>query len=303
MTKKSASVSDLIVAAEAWPETWRPAALWVAMQNTKATRASYGDVTRQFAGLARVPMAEVVKLHVIGYKMLLVDAGRAPATIRHRITVLRSLFGWAKDEGYHPGPNPARGIPIPRPRRVASAVALDGGQVGDLLDAAGSARDRALLALMADGGLRAGEVVALRRADFTTDGGQPIARVLDGKGAQARKVPLTARARDLVLVYLGGNTRQDGLGRPLFQARGGGPVSTRQLARVVAETAAAAGLGALSPHDLRRTFATRLLAAGAPAPEVQRAMGHQHLTTTAGYYLHGHAGRPLAEYLEGETGS
>lgn len=294
-------MNDLTIRGAAWAETWRPAALWVGMQNTRATRASYGDVVGQFANVARVPLAEVIDKHVIGYKMLLVDAGRAPATIRHRITVLRGLFSWAIEKAHHPGPNPAQGIPIPRRRRVASAVALDGEQVAALLDAAGSARDRAMLALMADAGLRAAEVVALAERDFTTDGGQPIARVLDAKGGQARKVPITARAHDLVSAYLGGKCRQGGPGFPLFQARGGGPVSRRQVGRIVADTAGLAGLGALSPHDLRRTFATRLLSAGAPIPEVQEAMGHVSMLTTAQYYLGGHHGRPLTEYLEGDA--
>lgn len=286
----------------AWLDGWRPAALWVAMQNTRATRASYRAVARQFATVARVPLAEVVQGHVIQYKSLLVDHGRAPATIRHRILVLSSLFEWAIDQAYHPGPNPARGIPIPKPRRVASAVALDGVQVGDLLAAAATARDRAMLALMADGGLRAGEVVGLARGDFITDGGRRIVRVLDGKGGQARKVVITARAVDLINGYLGESPRSDGPGRPLFVGPDGQAITTRQLARIVADVAERAGLGALRPHDLRRTFATRALAAGASIAVVQRDLGHANLSTTAGYYLPNarDGRRAAADYLGGD---
>lgn len=285
---------------ERWAETWRPAATFVAMANTTTTRRSYAVVVSQLTAVAPVPLGEVAAEHVIAYKMALVDAGRAPATIRHRLAVLRSLFEWAKAKGHHAGPNPAEGIPVPRAAKVGTSRALDDAEVAALLAATTTGRDRALLGLMADSGLRAAEVVALHESDVITDAGRWIVRVRSGKGGQPRKVAITARARDLVSAYLAeGEHRISGPGRSLFQHLSGGPgLTTRHLARIVAKAAEVAGLGVLRPHDLRRTFATRALSAGAPGPVVQEAMGHAHLETTARYYVPGFGGPRAAEFLE-----
>lgn len=293
---------SLVVAGGVWAESWRPAALWVAMSNTTATRHSRRDVIGQFARSARAPLLEVAQCDLITYKMALVDAGRAPATIRHRIAVLRSLFRWLIEAGHHPGPNPASGIPVPKGRRVARARSLTGEQMIELLAVATNARDRAMVGLMADAGLRASEIVSLDVADVLTDAGRWVARIRNSKGGGARKVALTARARDLIVVHRGEGARSTIPGFPLFHdlAGAGRRLTVRTVYRIVADLAGLAGLGDLSPHDLRRTFATRALNAGAPGPMVQRAMGHQSLTTTIGYYEPGHgAGGTVADFLEG----
>lgn len=282
-----------------WVATWRPVASWVAMANTTTTRRAYAVVVRQLTTVAPVPLGEMAAEHVIGYKMALVDAGKAPATIRQRLAVVRALFRWAEAKGHHAGPNPAEGIPIPRAAKMGTARALCDAEVITLLAATTTERDRALLGLMADSGLRAAEVVALAERDVITDGGRWIVLVRSGKGGQPRKVAITARARDLVLGYTLGENRIRGLGRPLFQHLSGGPgLTTRQLGRIVAKAAELAGLGILRPHDLRRTFATRALSAGAPGPIVQEALGHAHLETTARYYVPGFGGPRAAEFLE-----
>ena len=291
-----------LLAPAGWLETWRPAALWVAMANTAETRRSYAVVVRQLAAIAPVPFGELGREHLIAYKFALVDSGRAPATIRQRLFALRALFGWAEAEGLYPGPNPATGIPMPKARRAPKARALSGAEVSRLLEAAGSLRDRALLALLADGGLRAAEVVALAEADIRTEGGRWIAFVQSGKGGRDRRVPITARARDLVAEYIGeGESRIAGPGRLLFQGSGpaGEGLSTRQVSRIVASSAEAAGLGTLRPHDLRRTFTTRALEAGAPIGKVSAALGHSSIRTTARYYFGTGSGSSVAEFLEG----
>jgi len=200
---------DLVLAGpEHWAETWRPAVSWVAQANTQATRRAYTVALGQLTSLAPVALGDVQPEHAIAYKLALVDAGRAPATIRQRLSAVRALFDWAIEGGHHPGPN------------VSAYLAETG-----------------------------------------------------------KRIP--------------------GSGRPLFQHLAGGPgLSTRQVGRIVASTAGRAGLGALRPHDLRRTFATRALSAGAPGPVVQAAMGHAHLETTARYYVPGFGGPRAADFLE-----
>jgi len=296
-----------IVAVEggAWLESWRPAALFLAGANCVNTRRSYATVLRQFVAAAAVPLGMVVEGHVLLFKMQLVDLGRAPATVRHRLGVLSVFFAWAIERGHHPGPNPAAGVSRPPRRGVSRFVALDGRQVAELLAACPCARDRALLALLADAGLRMQEVVDLRERDLQSDGGSGVVVIRAGKGGRTRKVALTRRAVELVGAYLEAGPRLAGPGRPLFQDLGGRGrrLTTRQVDRRVRLAARRAGLGDIAPHDLRRTFASRALDAGAPLPVVQAAMGHSRLGQTADYYLRPLAGgRSVAAYLDGVVG-
>lgn len=288
-----------------WIETWQPAVVFIAGANSVHTRRAYATVLRQFAGVARVELPVVTELHVVAFKVELVDAGRASSTIRHRLIIVTQFFDWAIVRGYHPGPNPASGIPKPKRRQASTAVALTGPQVERLLAAAQNARDRALLVLMADAGLRVGEVVRLQERDLVTDAGRPVVIVRDGKGGKSRKVALTLRAVELAGQYLEEGSRVAGVSKPLIQAlraRGTG-LTERHVSRLVAEVTMQAGLPAISPHDLRRTFATRALQAGCPLPLVQAEMGHGELSTTAGYYVPGPRGMMVlreraADYLD-----
>lgn len=267
-----------------WVETWRPAAVFVAGANSPHTRRAYTTALRQFARSCACDLAAVVEEHVVGFKYWLVERGLAPSTIRHRLSVLRRFFRWCIERGHHPGPNPALGVPLP-PRRTGAGYALDGAQVGRLLGAARHLRDRAMLAVMVDCGLRAAEVAALTVDDLVGDRGLMAVRVraAAAKGGRPRVVVLSARAEGLIGEYLDGRER----GVLFCHLLGERALSVRHIHRIVRRAGRAAGLGTLSPHALRRTFATRSLDAGRPLPEVQRQMGHGDMTTTVGYYRPG----------------
>lgn len=295
----------MVMPGSAWLESWRPAAVYLAEANSRHTRRSYGVALRQFAAHASVLLAEVREAHVAGFKAWLVDLGRSPATIRHRLGVLRSFFAWAIDRGLHPGPNPAALISRPKRRGVTVSVSLDREQVERLLAACQTDRDRAMMAFMADGGLRVGDVVALNQRDLSTDGGRVVVIIRAGKGGRTRKVALTRRAAGLARLYLSNGPRVSAWCMPLFQDLGGRgrPLSERHVARLVSQAADRAGLGWVSPHDLRRTFATRALQAGAPLPLVQAEMGHQTMAETVAYYVPSPGGGTLlrerpADYLD-----
>ncbi len=145
-------------------------------------------------------------------------------------------------------------------------------------------RDRALLEVMYACGLRASETIGLDVADIDLHEGFLRAR---GKGSKERLVPLGRQAIAAITAYLRG-------GRPeligdrhelrLFVNFRGGPLTRQGLYKIVQRHARDVGLdGKMSPHTLRHSFATHLLAGGCDLRAVQEMLGHADIATTQMY--------------------
>jgi integrase/recombinase XerD len=146
-------------------------------------------------------------------------------------------------------------------------------------------RDRAALETLYATGCRASEVVGLRPGDLDLEGGS--ARCI-GKGDKERVVPLGARAREALGEYLKRDRPVLLAGRvglsTIFITRRGRPLSRVGLWVIVKQHVRAAGLPeAVSPHTLRHSFATHLLAGGADLRVVQEMLGHASIATTQIY--------------------
>jgi integrase/recombinase XerD len=145
-------------------------------------------------------------------------------------------------------------------------------------------RDRALLELMYACGLRASEAVGLLVSDVDLQAGVLRAR---GKGSKERIVPVGREAVRALRHYLD-RARPRLVGdRPedrLFVNHRGGGLSRQGLYKIVQRHAKAAGLEhKMSPHTLRHTFATHLLAGGCDLRAVQEMLGHADIATTQIY--------------------
>lgn len=148
-------------------------------------------------------------------------------------------------------------------------------------------------------GTRRAELVSIHVADIELD--PPSIRVV-GKGGKQRLVPLSPTAAPFLAAWL--EVRGTSAG-PLFCpiSRGGtlgvGRALTGEAVRqLLKRRALAAGLTAISPHDLRRTYAGDLLDAGADLPAVQQLLGHASPATTSRYDRRGdRARRAAAERL------
>jgi integrase/recombinase XerD len=163
-------------------------------------------------------------------------------------------------------------------------------QVTKLLDAPQPAdryqlRDRAILETLYAAGCRASEVVGLTMADLHLDAGFCKCQ---GKGGKQRIVPLGRPAVNALRAYLDGlrpkliATAPDG--DRVFVSRGGKPLSRETLWVLVKKYVRRAGLHAkVSPHTLRHSFATHLLAGGADLRTVQELLGHASIQTTQRY--------------------
>ena len=143
-------------------------------------------------------------------------------------------------------------------------------------------RDRAILEMLYATGLRVSELVGLRHTDLDAERREVRCR---GKGGKERVVPVGEVALGWVAAYLQERTLRDTGSSPwLFAGRGGRPVSRQTVWRLVRSTAARAEIGQrVSPHTLRHTFATHLLAGGADLRAIQELLGHARLATTQIY--------------------
>lgn len=147
-------------------------------------------------------------------------------------------------------------------------------------------RDRLMLELMYRAGLRVSEVVALKPRDIEEDG---IIRLYDAKGGDGTAYFDAARLGEQLQRWRAIRSRwllYADVDAPFFIRRDGKPVSVRYIQRRVKKLRETLGIaGVLTPHVLRHTYATELLEEGFTLTEVQAALRHAHLQTTA-VYLH-----------------
>jgi len=212
----------------------------------------------------------------------------ATATVARKLSALSSWYGFLAKVGVV-GANPVAGADRPRVARDHSAtVGLTAAEVDALLAAAErdtgpvAVRNRAVIAILADLGLRVGEVVGLDVADLGYERGHRSVRFV-GKGGAARRRALTPGTAAAVDAYLA--ARGTGPG-PLFVTATGGRLDRHAVFRLVRRLARDAGIAAwarLSPHSLRHAFATTARAEGVALEDVQDAMGHADPRTTRRY--------------------
>jgi integrase/recombinase XerD len=213
----------------------------------------------------------------------------APATVARKLSGLSSWYDFlAKLRAVDA--NPVGGADRPYVSRDHSAtVGLTPEQVDALLAAAEAAdgpaavRHRAALALLADLGLRVGELVSLDVGDVGWERGHRTVRFV-GKGGKPRRRALTPTAGAALDAYLA--TRDPAAAGPLFVTASGARIDRHAVFRLVrrlAQQAGIAGWERLSPHSLRHAFATTARAEGVPLEDVQDAMGHADPRTTRRY--------------------
>jgi site-specific recombinase XerD len=235
-------------------------------------------------------------LHVNAYARELERAGQTPSTVARKMSGLSSWYGFLVKVGGVTA-NPVIGADRPRVARDHSAtIGLSAAEVDALLAAAeadtGAARVRtyAVMAVLADLGLRVGEVVGLDIEDLGHERGHRSVRFVGKGGAQRRRAltPASAAAIETYLLQRSAETGTpvDQLNGPLFVTATGARLDRHAVFRLVRRLAARADIPAaarLSPHSLRHAFATAARDEGVPLEDVQDAMGHADPRTTRRY--------------------
>jgi len=145
------------------------------------------------------------------------------------------------------------------------------------------ARDAAVLALLYGSGLRISEALGLKRKDFSADAKADVLTVT-GKGNKTRMVPVLAQVANLVAEYVALCPYAPAADGALFVGAKGGPLSPRIVQLAMARLRGALGLPeTATPHALRHSFATHLLARGGDLRAIQELLGHASLSTTQIY--------------------
>ena len=137
-----------------------------------------------------------------------------------------------------------------------------------------------MLALLYGSGLRISEALGLKRADF----GSRDTVTVTGKGRKERMVPVLPQVAKLIADYVALCPYDLPADGPLFVGARGGPLSPRVVQLSMARLRGALGLAeTATPHALRHSFATHLLARGGDLRSIQELLGHASLATTQIY--------------------
>ena len=212
-------------------------------------------------------------------------SGLSARSVARELSAVRTFHGWLDQT--HGLPCPALGaIRAPKlPARLPRPVSPD--QAHRLIDASAShhepwiaARDLAALTLIWGTGMRIAEALSLRRRDA------PLPEILriTGKGGKVREVPVVPAAREAVDTYLNLCPHAPGPEGALFLGARGGPLHPRLLQGAMQTARQALGLpDTATPHALRHSFATHLLAAGGDLRAIQELLGHASLSSTQIY--------------------
>jgi integrase/recombinase XerC len=178
--------------------------------------------------------------------------------------------------------SPKIGKTLPRPLPIAAARRLsETDTASEAQEPWIAARDAAVLALLYGSGLRISEALGLKRSDL--DGARDAITVI-GKGRKQRMVPVLAQVQKLVADYVALCPYDLPADKPLFVGAKGGPLSPRLIQLAMARLRGALGLPeTATPHALRHSFATHLLARGGDLRAIQELLGHASLATTQIY--------------------
>lgn len=212
--------------------------------------------------------------------------GLTSRSLARKLSAVKTFYRWlAEREGFEAtavlstrAPKFQKKLPRPLDEDAARAV-IDLAEVQSDTDWVG-ARDVAVLTLLYGCGLRISEALGLTGADL------PLPEVLRirGKGDKERMVPVLPAARQAVERYVDLFPYPIGPEEPLFRGVRGGALGARAIQAVTAKVRMQLGLpSTATPHAMRHSFATHLLAAGGDLRSIQELLGHASLSTTQTY--------------------
>jgi integrase/recombinase XerC len=283
------AADDLAAAARAWLD-WldgeRRAALHTRLAYARDLAAALDFLTRHLG--APVSLADFETIGVAELRAYLAarrGQGLSAASAARALSAFRSFVRWLGKSGEAPNAallgirGPKRRTPLPRPlgeaqasRLVEAAEEHDEPWIG--------LRDTAAVLLLYGAGLRIGEALGLDVEDMpSTD----VMRIR-GKGGKERVVPILPVVREAIAAYHAACPFRRERGGPLFVGARGKRLDPAILQKRLRDLRRTLGLPeSATPHALRHSFATHLLAAGGDLRAIQELLGHSSLSTTQRY--------------------
>ena len=240
------------------------------------------DLTRFVEHCGDIPITDVSRDGVQDWMVAGYGQGLSPVTLARRLSALRGLLDMAMRSGWCEK-NVAAGIRPPKqPKRLPRALPPEQTiQMMHATDSSSEERDLALFAVMYGCGLRVSETVGLNLHDISMEGAE--LRVF-GKGKKERVVPIPEGVLRLMQNYLDQRVTSTTSKTALFLNQRGGRLTARSVQRMLKRRALETGADmSVTPHRLRHSFATHLLAGGVDLRAIQELLGHSSLGTTERY--------------------
>ncbi len=180
-------------------------------------------------------------------------------------------------------PKVPRSLPRPLSTKSARAVSNPASRAGEEREPWVLARDAAVMALLYGSGLRISEALSLKRRDIPKPGKGDALTIL-GKGNKTRMVPVLPQVLEAIEDYTSTCPFKISPEEEIFRGTRGGPLSPRIVQLAMERMRGALGLpSTATPHALRHSFATHLLARGGDLRAIQELLGHASLTSTQIY--------------------
>jgi integrase/recombinase XerD len=289
--------------------------IWLAKQKSARTRRAYRLDVQHF--MRTLGIASLDELHqvdhraVIAWERYMREVEHAAAsTIRRRLAALSSLYKHLVRHS-HAAKNPVTDVERPALNRdEGSTLAFSKAQARKLLDAPAEEtiaglRDRAILSVGLQVGLRRAEIAALKVADLHQNRGYDSLRV-QRKGGRRDALAINPQTAVRIRAYLAGAGHADDSDGPMFRPlkHNGKRQEERRrmdpdaIDRVVRKYAGGLGLDrGYSAHSMRATFITTALENGAQLEDVQKAAGHRDPSTTKLYDRRGYNPEKAASFF------
>ena len=265
-------------------------AMWLHGRSPSTQRAYKADL-HSFLEFVRLPLREITLGDLQGYQDTLAEG--ATATQARKMSAVKSLLSFGQRTGYLQF-NAGAPVRLPKIKQTLAERILDEDAMVHMLAIERNPRNKTMLRLLYLGGLRIGELCALKVCDLSAREGSGQITVF-GKGGKTRVVLL----KPSIWVDLA-RMRSTNPDDPVFRSRqGGGALDPSQVHRIVKIAARRAGLSdAVSAHWLRHAHVSHALDRGAPAHLVQATVGHASLATTS-RYAHARPSDSSSRYLPG----
>jgi integrase/recombinase XerD len=283
---------------------------WLGLRDRVWDAAEVEDVS-EFVRWLRAPADNVIVLDVSASRRSESTVNRHLAAVfgfydfhvRAGVALAESLVAWRRVPrgSYKPflhhvtagRPVPTRPVKLKAPRRLPGSLSIV--EVTMILAACTRLRDRFLFALLAETGMRIGQALGVRHADFVSRRREVtiVPRDDNVNGARAKTrttmtLPISAPLVRLYSSYMHtefGDLDSDYVFVNLWAEPLGRPLRYQTVAKLVARLRARTGV-AFTPHLLRHTRATELIRAGVPIEIVSKMLTHRSVTTTSDTYLH-----------------
>jgi site-specific recombinase XerD len=276
---------------------------------SEETRRTYRNTLLEFGRFyekrnnLQINFSKVSLDDVQAWRDFLIKEGKRPHTVSTKLAIIRSLFEYGRALGvFERNPASAKLVPPPKKPKHSPGRALTPQEVKSLLswfklETLLGARDYALMMVMLRLSLRVSEVCHLKVSSIKWTSGRWVLTV-KLKGGREELKPLPKDVKKAIDNYLAldrenrKTMKTNGVDAYLFQADPNkrwfgenNPLSTRHVWHLVKRFSKLAGIGDVSPHDLRRTAITQAFKQRVPIRHIQRMSGHQDLNTLRLYDL------------------